>query len=199
MKIVNYDKTTGKILGWYDSEIHGTYIPEEPEELNEDGSVKTNAVPSYYDITNIPTPNTEVSDIQWQTALNINANYYDGVSFSLKDFRTFEEIQTAKIIDLETDYSDANDQDIDYMNTTFQADKKSQDLIVSVLSAGSVPDGFFWLDKSNTHVTMTFADLQGLSFTILIRSQSNFVKYQNLKSDIISASSTSDLDAIVWQ
>jgi leucyl aminopeptidase (aminopeptidase T) len=69
MKIVNYDTTTGKILGWYDNEIHST----------------------------IPTPNTEVTDEQWQSAIDMNANYFDGIDFSVKDFRTLDELKQSKI------------------------------------------------------------------------------------------------------
>lgn len=63
MKLVNYDKTNGKILGWYDSEIHSI----------------------------IPTPNAKVTDEQWQSAIDISANYFDGTNFSVKDFRTDSE------------------------------------------------------------------------------------------------------------
>lgn len=46
MKIAHYDNTTRKILGWYSSDIH----------------------------TVIPTPNIEVSDVQWDIAINNNHN-----------------------------------------------------------------------------------------------------------------------------
>jgi len=96
------------------------------------------------------------------------------------------------------DYVNANYADIAYMNTTFQADEKSQSMIIAVLSAGSVPDGFFWMDKENNQVSMTFSDLQGLSGTILTRSQQNFIKLHSLKDQINSASTLEDLDAIIW-
>jgi len=104
----------------------------------------------------------------------------------------------AKIQELYTAYNNANQLDINYMNTTFQADKKSQDLIVSVLSAGSVPTGFFWLDSLNNQVPMTYTQLQGLSGAILARGQANFVKLQSLKAKVKAATTQADLDAIVW-
>ena len=200
MKYANYDKTNGKLLGWYDSEIHGTIVPEVPEILNEDGTVKTKAIPSYYDVTSIPTPNAEVSEEDWQEAIDNGYNYVDATkkTLSKKDFRTFTELQTSKMSELETGYNISNTLDIAYMDTTFQADKKSQDLIVSVLSAGSVPDEFYWMDKANNQVDMTFTDLQGLSSAILVRSQINFVKLQGLKTDVRNATTQDDLDKITW-
>ena len=112
--------------------------------------------------------------------------------------KTILELQTAKLQELTTAYNNANQLDIPYMNTTFQADKASQDLIVSVLSAGSVPTGFFWLDKANNQVAMTYTQLQGLSGAILVRNQGNFVKFQGLKAKVKLAKTQADLNAIVW-
>ena len=107
-------------------------------------------------------------------------------------------LKTKKVEDIVIGYENANQLDIDYMATTFQADKDSQNLIVSVLSAGSVPDGFFWLDTANNQVVMTYADLQGLSGVILARSQTNFVKYQDLKAQVSTATTVDELEAIKW-
>jgi len=171
MKYANYDKT-GKLLGWYDKEIHST----------------------------IPTPNIEVSDEQWQKALENGYNFIDATKKTLgkKDFRTFAQLQTVKLSELKIAYNKANETDIAYMNTTFQADKKSQDLIVSVLSAGSVPSGFYWFDKANNQVAMTYADLQGLSGAILARGQVNFTKLQGLKAKVKSAKTQTALNKIKW-
>ena len=111
---------------------------------------------------------------------------------------TFSELQTAKVSELGIAYNDANELDIAYLNTTFQADKASQDLIVSVLSAGSVPNGFFWLDKTNNQVAMTYAQLQGLSGAILTRNQANFIKFQGLKAKVKLAKTQAELGLIVW-
>ncbi len=46
MKYAHYDETDNKLLGWYDDKIH----------------------------TSIPTPNFEVSDSEWEAAINTNAN-----------------------------------------------------------------------------------------------------------------------------
>ena len=106
--------------------------------------------------------------------------------------------KSIKISELTSAYNKANETDIAYMSTTFQANYKSQGLIVSVLSAGSVPSGFYWLDVNNKEVAMTYADLQGLSGAILTRSQANFTKLQTLKANVKACTTQSDLDKTVW-
>ena len=172
MKYAHYDETNGKLLGWYDSEIHET----------------------------IPTPNIEISEEDWQTAIDNNYNFVDADTntLSFKDVRTFEQLQAVKLRELEKAYNNANQKDIEYMDTVFQADSRSQNLIVSVLSAGSVPEGFYWLDIDNNQVSMSYADLQGLSGTILERSQGNFTKLQDLKKQVKDVTTQDDLDSIVW-
>jgi len=94
MKYAHYNKTDGKLLGWYDDEVHGIFVPEVSEVLNEDGTVKTKAVQAYYDVSNLPTPNIEVSEADWQKYIENNYNYVDATTgtLSFKDFRTADEI-----------------------------------------------------------------------------------------------------------
>jgi len=203
MKYANYEETTGKLLGWYDSEIHGTYVPEVPEVLDVDGAVKTASIAAYYDASSIPTPNIEVSEVDWQTALDNGYNYVDATTntLSTKDFRTFTELQVVKKQEIKASYNSANQLDIDYMSTTFQADKASQDLITGILAGGAVPSGFTWRDNTqpaNVDVPMTLAEFQGLSQAIVARGQVNWIKYQGLKAQVDLATTQADLDLIVW-
>ena len=69
MKYAHLEKNTNKLLGWYDKSIHST----------------------------IPKPNIEVTDEVWQEALNINANCYENGKFIVKDFRTEEELEEARV------------------------------------------------------------------------------------------------------
>ena len=73
MKYVNIENGTNKILGWYDNEIH----------------------------LDIPTPNIEVDENDWQEALRINANCYENGEFIVKDFRTDVEIEDIRIQQIE--------------------------------------------------------------------------------------------------
>lgn len=74
MKYVHLEKDTNKLLGWYDDSIH-------PE---------------------IPTPNIEVTDEQWQEAININANCYEDGKFIVKDFRTVKEKEEQRILSIKS-------------------------------------------------------------------------------------------------
>ena len=98
--------------------------------------------------------------------------------------------------EIQLGYDYANALPIDYMGTTFQADKDSQDLVVSVLSAGAVPDGFYWLDIMNNQVSMTYAELQGLSQALLMRGQINFGTRLALKIATKSAVTVAEVEAI---
>ena len=69
MKYAHLEENTNKLLGWYDDSIHKT----------------------------IPTPNIEVKEDVWQEAININANCYEDGKFIVKDFRTNEEIEKARV------------------------------------------------------------------------------------------------------
>ena len=65
MKYCHYEKESGKILGYYDKEIH----------------------------TEIPSPSIEISDEIWQNAINNSHNCVnENGTTELKDFRTAEEI-----------------------------------------------------------------------------------------------------------
>ena len=89
---------------------------------------------------------------------------------------------------------------IAYMTTTFQADQASQDLIASVLTAagGALPAGFAWYDVNNAPVTMTFAQLQGLSASILGRGQPLFIHKQTQKTAIRAATAVAQVQAVTW-
>jgi len=111
---------------------------------------------------------------------------------------TFTELQTAKISELTAAYNAANETDIAYMNTTFQASSKSQGLIAQNLSIGTVPSGFYWKDKANNKVAMTFSDLQGLGSAIQVRGMVNYDKLSTLKVQVNAATTQAALDKIVW-
>lgn len=76
MKYVNYDKNTGRIIGYYDDTIH----------------------------QNIPKPNIPISEKQWQEAINNNYNFIDVTNntFGKKDFRTLEELKTSLVNSLKS-------------------------------------------------------------------------------------------------
>lgn len=79
MKYYAHIDTNGKILGWYNDEIHCTKTLD-----------KSNNI--VLDKSKIPTPNIEVTGEVWQEALRIKSNCYEKGEFIVKDFRTEKEI-----------------------------------------------------------------------------------------------------------
>ncbi len=111
---------------------------------------------------------------------------------------TFEQLQSAKLSEIVQAYTNANQEDIAYMNTAFDTKDSTQDIIAKNLAIGSVPDGFYFRDVDNNDVQMTYADLQGFGAAIQVRNLSNFSKYQELKTSVGSATAQDELDTIVW-
>jgi len=114
------------------------------------------------------------------------------------DEEILQQSKDIKLIQIEDTYTISITDDIDYMATVFQADEKSQQLIVNVLSAGGVPTDFAWWDKNNIPVPMTYVELQNFSGSILTRGQAAFVHKQELKVSVLVATTQEELDLITW-
>jgi len=105
MKYVNYDKDTSKILGYYDPQINGKWV--EPQYDEKGNLIKE----GYLDLSAIPQPNIEITDEQWQEAINNNYNYVDASTKALsqKDFRTsqqiFDDTKTSLLHKLKYDFN----------------------------------------------------------------------------------------------
>ena len=100
MKYAHYDKTDGKLLGWYDDEIHAE----------------------------IPSPSVKVSEADWQEAIDSGYNYVDYKTgkLSLKDFRTPEEIQAATTVTGTTPPPPPPSQDLTELNGYKASDFKGR-------------------------------------------------------------------------
>ena len=112
--------------------------------------------------------------------------------------KTLAEVKATQITMLESAYAEAIQLPVEYMGTTFQADTDSQDMLTKSLVAGSVPNGFYWLDATNAQVTMTFAQLQGLAGVMLAQGQAAFSRLQTKKTAVRDAATVSAVRAIVW-
>lgn len=101
---------------------------------------------------------------------------------------------------IEEAYEAALDAPINYMSTQFQAEAESRMMISSVLVAlgGASPIGFGWHDINNTRIAMTFAQLQGLATTILLRGDPLFQTKQARKASIRAAISKAEIEAVIW-
>ena len=131
-------------------------------------------------------------------AANIGDAYANGLFTS--PVPNLGKAQTAQLALMESSYQSANTAPIAYMSTTFQSDANSQSLMAAVLTAsgGSLPAGFAWFDVNNAPVAMTFAQLQGLAGTILLRGQPLFIHKQAQKASIRAALDVATTLAVVW-
>jgi hypothetical protein len=125
-------------------------------------------------------------------------------SFAAPALPALAELKLDKLRDLDTAYAAAITQPVSYMGTTFQADPASVELMNRAINvytaAGSVPEGFWWLDAENNKVPMTLAQLQGLGQAVADRVWTSFQHLQNLKDAVRDPDLTDpeDLAAIVW-
>jgi hypothetical protein len=106
--------------------------------------------------------------------------------------------QTTQKALLVTDYNTALTQDIAYMRTTFQAGTGSLGLITQVLAVGSIPSGFYWRDKANNNVAMTYVQLQGLASAIQTRGLGYYTNLQTLKVQIANATTVTAVQSVIW-
>jgi hypothetical protein len=181
----HYDEKNFEFLGWYKKSLHKS----------------------------IPTPNIEVSEEDWQKAINATSqvNYVDVTNKQVmyKDIRTdakkLSDAKSTQVRQASRSFTQAITADIVFstkagVKQTFQADKKSQESLRSAIQeytlSGTVPKGFFWIAKDNTPVAFTLNDLQELSKAIKKREWKIFKALQKTKTAIRSAQS---VEAVVKQ
>lgn len=106
----------------------------------------------------------------------------------LTPVKTLDELKQSQIDLEEAAYEAAIQEPIAYLGTTFQADKKSRELLTDVLVAAGfvMPTGFMWRDSNNQAVLVEGALLQGLATTILLRGQPLFWA-KSARKDVINA------------
>lgn len=114
------------------------------------------------------------------------------------DAEAFQASKTAKIVELKTAFDAENYADIVHNSITWRADKDSQKLLAEVLAPGSVPEGMYWRDSSETQHPMTFADLQALGRAMLDRGLLLDSKFETKKALVIAAQTIEEVNLINW-
>ncbi|WP_299078859.1 hypothetical protein [uncultured Paraglaciecola sp.] len=112
--------------------------------------------------------------------------------------QTFSKQKQVKTVEITEAAMSAIRENIVHNTFTFTAKQEDQDLLVAVLSAGSVPAGMYWRDSSGTAQTMSYADLQGLSSAIVTRGLGIDTTLQAKLAEIEAATDESELDAITF-
>jgi flagellar biosynthesis/type III secretory pathway ATPase len=114
--------------------------------------------------------------------------------------------QQTQLALIDSAYDMAMQQPVAYMNTAFQADVTSQDLMNRaitglqsiVATGGAVPANFAWYDINNQPVAMTLLQLQGLFATGVAAVNTLFVHKQTQKAAIRAATTNADVTAITF-
>jgi len=180
MKYAHYDETNGKLLGWYDSEIHET----------------------------IPTPNIEVSEEEWETAIDNNYNFIDADTntLSFKDFRTDDEIFTqtksSKINEISKSFNDAVEAITTALPHEMVSWRKQEDEARAYTDDNTIATPFIdaqlvTRDLGETKDELVAkiianADAYQVAYATLLG------KFQNLTNKISIATTVDELNLIVW-
>jgi len=146
-------------------------------------------LPDYFDPTkhNYDVVKKTVVDLQILTKANIKAI----------------ELQSSKDVKLQLalDVSNANNElPVTYKTVQYQADSNSMSALVSKISAVQagwvVPKTFKWKALDNSLVSFTSQDIKSLYLAIELRNQTNWSKYQTLKTKIKAAKTLTVLNKI---
>jgi len=179
MKYAHYNETDGKLLGWYDSEIH----------------------------TTIPTPNIEISETDWQVAVDNGYNYVDVATgtLSLKDFRTAEEVFNQAKSAKTSEIMQAFNSLVEAITTALPHEmiswRKQEDEARAYTADNTVATPFIdaqlairQLETKDELVAKIIAnaDAYQVAYAGLLG------KYQNLTNKINTATTIEELDIIVW-
>lgn len=176
MKYAHYDNTNGKLLGWYDSEIHEI----------------------------IPTPNIEVTNEDWQIAIDNNYNFVNITTntLSFKDFRTFDDLKKQKVNEIKQAFTEELSQGyacdngikMDCNLSDIQAFKAGYDLANQLGSATMDVTDYFNMNHEGIAldtVTTMITEL-GLNYNSLR------VKKNTLRAQAEQATNQEELDIIQW-
>ena len=85
---------------------------------------------------------------------------------------------------------------------TYQADPQSvanlTQMLLTFQAAAATPAGFYWVSVDNTRVPFTYVDMQGLASAFGAQGVPAFQQLQNLKAEVLAATTVSAVQAIVW-
>ena len=112
--------------------------------------------------------------------------------------KSIDQVKKEQMQAIDNAYQNFIQEDIVYMNTTFQADNYSQDMIIKSLIPGTVPVTFAWRDKFNKMVPMSFSDLQNLASAILVRGNDGFMERVRLQEAVMTAKTKNEVLNAVW-
>ena len=196
MKYAHYEQETGKLLGWYDSEIHFTEKIVEVEDTDLEPPK-----PEIIRELNIPKPNIQVTDEQWQEAINNNYNYVnvEDKTLSFKDFRTFEELQVQKRNEIRSAYQKAADDPVIAIDITWNGGMDSAMKLDGAKRLAELcgQDHVTFYDIENSSHSLTMKQADEVIKEVGIAFQTALAKKQGLFKQITQADNK-ELELIKW-
>lgn len=189
MKYYAHIDANGKILGWYNDEIHCT------KTLDENNNI-------VLDISKIPTPNIEVSEESYIKAREEKSNAYDETikTFIIKDFRTIDDIKQSKLSTIQTTYQTESTKPVPYKDVLYKGGDASAGAISGAVtlaqSLGETNVKIIANDDSANE--MSFDEALELSGLIAKAWRTVFFRYKELKVQISNATTVQELDGINW-
>jgi len=176
MKYAHYEKTSGKLLGWYDDNIH----------------------------TEIPTPNIEVSEEDWKIAISNGYNFVDAnnTTVSKKDLRPLDQVKIDQkrlvkesyFNELKNGFTCSNNIKMDAEIDKAQMLKNGYDLAVSLgQSTMSIRDF-----DNIVHQDLNISDIDAMLQELGINFQTQLGKKWVLEKTITEAATVAEVLVVKW-
>ena len=111
------------------------------------------------------------------------------------------EVKAAKLAQLEQARDAETVKDVSALGTTWQADERSQKLLSAAITLATVgaPLPPVWRDADNNDLTITeIAQLVAIAGAMAVQTQAAYTKSWALKAQVNSASTSAEVDAVVW-
>jgi len=124
------------------------------------------------------------------------------VSYGTPTPLALEQVQGAKIAELNSAYAASIVAPVIYNGKTFQADETAvanlTKMLLAFQASAAVPAGFYWVAEDNSQVPFTYADMQGLAQTIGVNGLTQFQHLQAKKAAVAAATTGAAVIAVTW-
>ncbi|TXT23907.1 MAG: hypothetical protein FD134_1876 [Gallionellaceae bacterium] len=127
---------------------------------------------------------------------------YDGqVFFAPPMYSTLSEAKAAKAREIESARDAACFADISVLGRTWQADKRSQELLgqAITLAQAGLPLPSVWRDATNSDMPVTaLSDLLAIAGAIATQTQTAYAHSWALKAQVTAAATVEQINAVAW-
>jgi hypothetical protein len=137
----------------------------------------------------------------WCNSNNCTIEKTDDGYKIIEVIQTSEELKARKKAVIDTAKKREEYADIEYLDNTYQANADSQAKLTSavILCQVSGLENYVWWAADNKQITLTLAELVGLSVAITTRSSTLVAKGRKLKDAVEAATNAEELEKISWE